>query len=118
MQPNSLAQSSEMPLHGTCFMGAGWSFIAIFAQQSPAAVCAAPKHAGAMNAAGGIACTAEDNEQSPEDQDPHVCNIRRSPPLFKVRFAGVILTGGTCAMRAAVDQRLIANNGVGHPALG
>jgi hypothetical protein len=26
----------------------------------------------------------QDNEQSPEDQDPHVCNIRRSPPQFKV----------------------------------
>jgi hypothetical protein len=55
MQPNSLAQSSEMPLHGTCFMGAGWSFIAIFAQQSPVAVFAAPIQAVAMNAAGGIA---------------------------------------------------------------
>jgi hypothetical protein len=55
MQPNSLAQSSEMPLHGTCFMGAGWSFIAIFAQQSPVAVFAAPIQADAMNSAGGIA---------------------------------------------------------------
>jgi hypothetical protein len=52
-----LAQSSEMPLHGTCFMGAGvaWSFIAICAQQSPVAVFAARIQARAMNAAGGIA---------------------------------------------------------------
>jgi hypothetical protein len=55
MQPNSLAQSSEMPLHGTCFMGAGWSFIAIFAQQSPVAVFAAPMQRDAMNFGGGIA---------------------------------------------------------------
>jgi hypothetical protein len=54
MQPNSSAQSTEMPLHG-CFMGAGvaWSFIAIFAQQSPLAV--APIQADAMNSTGGIA---------------------------------------------------------------
>jgi hypothetical protein len=48
MQPNSWAQSSEIPLHG-CFMGAGWSFIAIFAQQSPVAVFAAPIQVDAMN---------------------------------------------------------------------
>jgi hypothetical protein len=56
MQPNSSAQSTEMPLHG-CFMGAGvaWSFIAIFAQQSPLAVFAAPIQADAMNSTGGIA---------------------------------------------------------------
>jgi uncharacterized membrane protein YqgA involved in biofilm formation len=43
-----------MPLHGTCFMGAGvaWSFIAIFTQQSSVAVCAASIQA---DAAGGIA---------------------------------------------------------------
>jgi hypothetical protein len=46
-----------MPLHGTCFMGAGmiWPFIAIFAQQSPVAVFAAPIQADALNSAGGIA---------------------------------------------------------------
>jgi hypothetical protein len=55
MQPNFLAQSSEMPLHGTCFMGAGWSFIAIFAQQSPVAGFAAPIQADAMNSVGDIA---------------------------------------------------------------
>jgi hypothetical protein len=55
MQPNSWAQSSEMPLHGTGFMGAGWSFIAIFAQQSPVAVFAAAIQGDAMNSAGGIA---------------------------------------------------------------
>jgi hypothetical protein len=56
MQPNSFAQSTEMPLHGW-FMGAGvtCSFIAIFAQQSPVAVFAAPIEAGAMKHAGGIA---------------------------------------------------------------
>jgi hypothetical protein len=37
----------------------------------------------------------QDYEQSPEDQDPHVCNIRRSLPPFKIRFTGVILTGCT-----------------------
>jgi len=54
MQSGWLAQSSEMPLHGTCFMGAGaaWSFIAIFTQQSSIAVCAASIQ---TNAAGGIA---------------------------------------------------------------
>jgi hypothetical protein len=36
-------------------MGAGWCFIAIFAQQSPLAVFAAPIQADAMNSAGGIA---------------------------------------------------------------
>jgi hypothetical protein len=54
IQPTCLAQSSEMPLHGTCFMGAGvaWSFIAIFTQQSSITVCAASIQA---DAAGGIA---------------------------------------------------------------
>jgi hypothetical protein len=55
MQPTSLAQSSEMLLHGTFFMGAGWSFIAIYAQQSPVAAFAAPLQPDAMNSAGGIA---------------------------------------------------------------
>jgi hypothetical protein len=57
MQPNALVQSGEMPLHGICFIGAGiaWSCIAIFAQQSPVAVFAAPIQADAMNSAGGIA---------------------------------------------------------------
>jgi hypothetical protein len=55
MQPNSWAQSSEMPLHGTCFMGAGWFFIAIFAQQSPVAAFAAPIQPDAMIPAGDIA---------------------------------------------------------------
>jgi hypothetical protein len=55
IQPTCLAQSSEMPLHGTGFMGAGWSFIAIFAQQSPVAVFAAPIQVDAVNSAGGIA---------------------------------------------------------------
>ncbi|MGH6794173.1 MAG: hypothetical protein ACREDD_00865 [Methylocella sp.] len=43
IQPTWLAQSSEMPLHGICFMGAGvaWSFIAILTQQSSIAACAA-----------------------------------------------------------------------------
>jgi hypothetical protein len=46
-----------MPLHGTCFIGAGvaWSFIAIFAQQSPVAIFVAPMQADAMNSAGGVA---------------------------------------------------------------
>ena len=48
-------ESSKMPLHGTCFMDAGWSFIAIFAQQSPVAVFAAPIQADAINSAGGVA---------------------------------------------------------------
>jgi hypothetical protein len=44
-----------MPLHGTCFTGAGvaWLFIAIFTQQSSIAVCATSMQAGA-----GIAWTA------------------------------------------------------------
>jgi hypothetical protein len=46
-----------MPLHGTCFMGAGvaWSFIAIFAQQSSVALFAAPTHADDIKRAEGIA---------------------------------------------------------------
>ncbi|MGH6823564.1 MAG: hypothetical protein ACREC4_08770 [Methylocella sp.] len=53
MQPTWLAQSSEMPLHGICFMSAGvaLSFIAILTQQSSIAVCAASLQA---DAAGGI----------------------------------------------------------------
>ena len=49
IQPTWSAQSSEMPLRGICFMGAGvaWSFIAIFAQQSSIAVCAASIQADA-----------------------------------------------------------------------
>ena len=35
----------------------------------------------------------QDNEQPPEDQDPHACNIRSSLPPFKVSYAGVILNG-------------------------
>jgi hypothetical protein len=35
----------------------------------------------------------QDNEQPPENQDSHVCNIRSSLPLFKVRSVGVILNG-------------------------
>jgi hypothetical protein len=87
-----------MPLHGTCFIGAGaaWSSIAIFAQQSPVAVFAAPIEAGAMKHAGVYRLNrspnekgkaGQDNEQSPEDQDPHVCNIRRSLPPFNVPSA-------------------------------
>ena len=83
-----------MPSHGTCFIGAGmaWSFIAIFAQQSPVAICAAsiqtwrhklrrlhrlsrrPNEEGKSG---------KDNEQAPEDQDQHACNIRRSLTPFK-----------------------------------
>jgi hypothetical protein len=44
-----------MPLHGTCFMGPGWSFIAIFAQQSPVADFAAPTQADDIKRAEGIA---------------------------------------------------------------
>jgi hypothetical protein len=57
MQPNCLAQSSEMPLHGTCFIGAGmaWSCITIFAQQSLVAVCAASPQTAAIKCADGIA---------------------------------------------------------------
>jgi hypothetical protein len=44
-----------MPLHGTCFKGAGWSFIAIFAQQSPVAVFAASPQTDPINRTGGIA---------------------------------------------------------------
>jgi len=46
-----------MPLHGTCFIGAGvaGSFIAFFAQQSGVAGFAAPIQAGAMSSARGIA---------------------------------------------------------------
>jgi hypothetical protein len=30
----------------------------------------------------------QDNEQPPEDQDPHACNIHRSLPPFKVPSTG------------------------------
>ncbi len=55
IQPGWLAQSSEMRLHGACFIGAGvaWSCIAMFAQQSP--VFVPPIQVGAMNSARGIA---------------------------------------------------------------
>jgi hypothetical protein len=46
-----------MPLHGTCFIGAGmtWSFIAIFAQQSPVMVCVACPQSNAIKRADGVA---------------------------------------------------------------
>jgi hypothetical protein len=46
-----------MPLHGTCFIGAGvaLSLIAIFAQQSPVEVCAASPQDDAIKRADGIA---------------------------------------------------------------
>ncbi|MGP0010426.1 MAG: hypothetical protein ACLPIG_17245 [Methylocella sp.] len=46
-----------MPLHGTCFIGAGiaWAFIAIFAQQSPVTICAASPQAAAIKRVDGIA---------------------------------------------------------------
>jgi hypothetical protein len=52
-----LAQLSEMPLHGVCFIGAGmaWSFIAIFAQQSPVTVCLASPQSDTIKRADGIA---------------------------------------------------------------
>jgi hypothetical protein len=57
MQPNSLAQSSEMPLHGICFMGAGvtWSFITIVAQQSSVTVWVPSPQTGPIKRADGIA---------------------------------------------------------------
>jgi hypothetical protein len=48
MQPNCLAQSSEMALHGTCFMALA------FAQQSPVAVCAVSIQVDAINSGRGI----------------------------------------------------------------
>jgi hypothetical protein len=56
MHPNSFAQSSEMPLHGTGFIEAGilWSFLVMFAQQRFVGVCPATTH-DALSSAGGIA---------------------------------------------------------------
>jgi hypothetical protein len=46
-----------MPSHGTCFIGAreAWSCIAVFAQQSVVAVCAASPQTAAIKRADGIA---------------------------------------------------------------
>jgi hypothetical protein len=56
MHPSCVAQSSEMPLHGTCFMGASVAspFIAILAQSTPITVCPALTRV-AINRADGIA---------------------------------------------------------------
>jgi hypothetical protein len=97
-----------MPLHGTCFMGAGWSFIAIFAQQSPVAVFAAPIQAGAMNAAGGIARTAAPTRKARPVRT--MSNRRRG----KIRMAATLpkslppfksLPGGRLARVVAQSQR-------------
>jgi hypothetical protein len=53
----------------------------------------------------------QDNEQSPEDQDPHVRNIRRSLPPFKVLSAaatGFLLSAVGTLRKARYEQMVSA----------